>query len=259
MKIKLIALVCCFIGTNTFAQESKSDSTTNKKSVTLKIPEFKTSKKDSSKSSSSYFTIQLTLSRVDLGLARFTDNGSATLSAENQFLETYTWKTHNFGFEFFQMGYRFNHNFKVYLGTGMDWTHMRFKKDITLLPDQPSLDTIQEAIDFKKNRFTSTYLRVPLSFQIRTNDDKRGNKMYLVFGPEIGFLINGKTKQVSDERGKQKVKDDFNLNPLRYGGFARFGYDDFGLYIKYYTSDVFADNQGPKGLKNINFGVMVGF
>ena len=136
---------------------------------------------------------------------------------------------------------------------------MRLKKDITILPDQPMLDTVQESINFKKNRFSSTYLRVPLSFQLRTNDDNKGNKVYFVFGPEIGFLINGKVKQVSNERGKEKVKDDFNLNPFRYGAFARLGYDDFGIYVKYYNNDVFADNQGPKGLKNLNFGVMVGF
>jgi hypothetical protein len=157
------------------------------------------------------------------------------------------------------MGYRFNNNFKIYIGSGVDWTHMRLKKNITILPDQPMLDTVQENIDFKKNRFSSTYLRVPLSFQIRTNDDQKGNKMYFVFGPEIGFLVNGKTKQVSDERGKEKVKDDFNLNPFRYGAFARLGYDDFGIYVKYYNTDVFADNQGPKDLKNLNFGIMIGF
>jgi hypothetical protein len=100
---------------------------------------------------------------------------------------------------------------------------------------------------------------VPLSFQIRTNDDQRGNKVYFVAGPEIGFLINGKMKQVSDEKGKEKVKDDFNLNPFRYGASARLGYDDLGVYVKYYNSNVFADNQGPAGLKNINFGIMLGF
>ncbi|MEJ6979856.1 porin family protein [Pedobacter sp. P351] len=205
------------------------------------------------------FSIQLTASRFDLGLARFTDNGSFTLSPSTQYLETKSWKTHNFGFEFFQMGYRFNHNFKIYIGTGMDWTHMRLKQNITIREDQPSIDTIQESIDFKKNRFSSTYLRVPLSFQIRTNDDEKGNKVYFVFGPEIGFLLDGKTKQVSKERGKEKVKDDFNLNPFRYGAFARFGYDNLGIYLKYYNSDVFAENQGPKGFKNLNFGVMVGF
>ena len=261
MKLKLIILLIACISSGVYAQEAKTDSTKKKSKTSIKIRSWEGESKetDSIKTSHPNFSIQLTLSRLDLGLAKFIDNGSFTLSPENQFLETETWKTHNIGFEFFQMGYRFSHNFKIYIGSGIDWTHMRFKKDFTILPDQPTLDTLQENIDFKKNRFSSTYLRVPLSFQIRSNDDQKGNKIYFVFGPEIGFLINGKTKQVSDERGKEKVKDDFNLNPFRYGAFGRLGYDDFGFYVKYYNTDVFADNQGPKGLKNLNFGVMVGF
>ncbi|MGV3510153.1 MAG: outer membrane beta-barrel protein [Sphingobacteriaceae bacterium] len=255
MKTKLIIILMCGFFVATYAQEAKTDSG---KYAKTKSAEKDTLKRDTIKPSSK-FSIQLTLSRLDLGLAKFTDNGSFTLSADNQFLESETWKSNNVGFEFFQMGYRFNHNFKIYVGAGLDWTNMRLKKNITILPDQPELDTVQENIDFKKNRFSSTYLRVPLSFQIRTNDDQKGNKIYFVFGPEMGFLINGKVKQVSNEKGKEKVKDDFNLNPFRYGAFARLGYDNFGVYIKYYNNDVFADDQGPEDLKNLNFGVMVGF
>jgi hypothetical protein len=248
------------IRTTTTTQESKK--IFSKKGRVQSVTETIISSSDTTEKvikSPSKFSIQLTTARIDLGLARFIDNGSFTLSPSNQYLEANTWKTHNFGVEFFQMGYRFNHNFKVYIGSGVDWTHIRLKKNITILPDRPSLDTVQESIDFKKNRFSSTYLRIPLSFQIRTNDDQKGNKVYFVFGPEIGFLVDGKVKQISKERGKEKVEDDFNLNPFRYGAFARLGYDDFGVYLKYYNTDVFADNQGPKDLKNLNFGIMIGF
>lgn len=265
MKTNLIIILMCCFSIATYAQEVKSDSTKSdstkqvKKSFKLTIGGRDTVKRDTIKPSSK-FSIQLTLARIDLGLAKFTDDGSFTLSPTNQLLETHTFKTHNFGFEFFQMGYRFNHYFKAYIGGGIDWTHMRFKKDITIQPDKPKFEPVEEQdIDFKKNRFSSTYLRVPVSIQLRTKDDRKGNKVYFVFGPEVGFLVNGKTKQVSKENGKQKVKDDFNLNPLRYGAFARLGYGSFGLFVKYYDTDVFADNQGPQGFKNMNFGIMLGW
>ncbi|HEY0056191.1 MAG TPA: porin family protein [Pedobacter sp.] len=258
MKINLVLVLLCF-SVAAFAQEEKRDSTQKeKKSIKLTIGVRDTVKIDTIKPSSK-FSVQLTFARIDLGLAKFTDNGSFTLSPATQLLETITFKTHNFGFEFFQMGYRFNHYFKVYLGSGIDWTHMRFKKDITIQPDKPKFEPVEESVDFEKNRFSSTYLRIPLAFQLRTKDDRKGNKVHFVFGPEVGFLINGKTKQVSDERGKQKVKDDFNLNPFRYGASARLGYGSFGVYVKYYDTDVFADNQGPQGFKNMNFGVMLGW
>jgi hypothetical protein len=208
---------------------------------------------------SSKFFVKMTFSRVDLGLSRNLDNGSFTLSPQNAFLESETWKSSNFGFDLFEMAYRFDSYFKIYLSAGFDWNHMRLKQNITILPDEPTLSYKTETIDFKKNRFSSNYLRVPFGIQLRTKDDKRGKKVYFVAGPEVGFLLNGKVKQVSKENGKEKVKDDYNFEPFRYGAYARLGYGGWGIYSKYYFSDVFANGQGPSDLKNFSFGFMLGF
>lgn len=208
---------------------------------------------------SSKFSVQFTIARVDLGLSTYLDNGSFTLSPENAYLEHETWKTSNFGLEVFQMGYRFDSYFKVYLAAGVDWSHIRLKENITFQKNQPTLTYIQDTIEFDKNRFSSQYLRVPLSFEFRTKDDDKGNKMHFVLGPEVGFLLNGKVKQVSSERGKEKSTDDYNYNPFRYGVFARLGYSGMGIYAKYYMNDVFADGQGPVDFKNFSFGLMFGF
>lgn len=258
--------MCSLISTGYSMDKNKAltDSTkTDRKTKTVIISigesDNKQDKTDSVKRPSSRFSMQLTFARVDLGLSTYIDNGSFTLSPENGKLEHERWKTHNFGFELLQTGYRFNSYFKIYLAAGLDWNHIRLKQNVSIVPDQPVLTIKDEDIDFKKNRLSSTYLRIPLSFQIRGKDDQRGNKVYFVAGPEVGFLLNGKTKQVSKELGKVKYKDDFNFNPFRYGAFVRFGYDNIGLYAKYYANDVFADNQGPKDFRNFNFGLMVGF
>jgi hypothetical protein len=157
------------------------------------------------------------------------------------------------------MGYRFTDHFKMYASAGLDWNHMRLKQNITFQKDKSSLTYITDAVDYKKNRFSSRYLRIPLSFQFRTNDDKKGDKLNFVIGPEIGFLLNGKVKQVSNENGKDKFKDDYNFNPFRYGAFARIGYGGMGVYAKYYGNDVFANGQGPADFRNLSFGLMFGF
>ena len=268
MRAKFLLSVLFLVGylTNTYAQDTlKTDTTkvvieTKKQKTTVSVMGGKLEKRDSTRNASSKFSFQLTFARIDLGLATFLDNGSFTLSPENAFLENRQWKTSNFGFEVLQTGYRFNSYFKIYLAAGIDWNHIRLKQNITIKPEQPVLTPEPETeVKFSKNRFSSSYLRIPLAFQFRTKDDQKGNKFYFVAGPELGFLITGKTKQVSDERGKVKFKDDFNLNPFRYGAFARIGYNGFGIYAKYYANDVFADNQGPKDFKNLNFGVMLGF
>jgi hypothetical protein len=58
--------------------------------------------------------VGITFSRFDLGLATLVDNGSFTLSPQNQFLRYRQWKTSNVGFDVFQMGVKLNHNFKIY-------------------------------------------------------------------------------------------------------------------------------------------------
>ena len=230
--------------------------------ITIEFGKKDTTEKDTVKEkvkSSSKFSAQFTLARVDLGLSTYTDNGSFTLSPANSYLEQETWKSSNFGLEVFQMGYRFNNYFKVYLAAGLDWNHIRLKENITFQKKQPTLTYVTETFDFKKNRFSSQYLKIPLSFQLRTKDDSKGNKFNFVFGPEVGFLLNGKVKQISNERGKEKFKDDYNFNPFRYGAFARLGYGGMGIYAKYYMTDVFADGQGPVDYKNLSFGLMFGF
>jgi len=241
------------------AQQDSTAADTVKKEKKVSVEVTLGTDKDEKKKSSSDFFVGFTLSRFDIGFSRYLDNGSFTLSPQTDILEFEGWKTHNIGFEFFQMGYRFNPNFKVYIAGGLDWTHIRLKKNISFQKDQPELTYIDEDIDFKKNRFSSQYLRIPLSFQLRTNNDKKDKRFYFVAGPEAGFLLAGKQKQVSDERGKVKTKDDFNFAPFRYGGFVRMGYSNIGLYTKFYFNDVFAENQGPADFKNIVFGLTFGF
>lgn len=274
MKQLLISALLCGCMTAGYAQDKKQDTilvitadtlkkdkSPRDKKVTIEIGKWSSEKKDTAKvkKPSSKFSLQFTFARFDIGLSRYLDNGSFSLSADNEYLDFEEGKTINVGFEFLQMGYRFNSYFKVYLAAGLDWNHIRLSRDITFQPDQPSLTYITEPIEFQKNRFSSRYLRVPLSFQLRTKDDGRGKKVNFVFGPEVGFLLGGKVKQISKENGKDKSRDDYNFEPFRYGASARLGYGGLGIYTKYYFNDVFTGPQSPKDFRNLSFGLMLGF
>ncbi|MFI5137190.1 MAG: outer membrane beta-barrel protein [Sphingobacteriales bacterium] len=205
------------------------------------------------------FSIGITFSRFDLGLATLVDNGSFTLSPQNQFLRYRSWKTSNVGFDVFQMGVRFSNAFKIYVSGGFDWTLIRLRNNITILPNQPVLTYRQDNIDYSKNRFSSSYLRVPLSFEFRTKAVRHGERFHFVFGPDGGFLLDGMVKQISHEFGKQKVSDSYHFTTFRYGGFARIGYGDVGIFAKYYTNDMFENSPAQAGLKNFSFGFTAGF
>ncbi|WP_158825115.1 outer membrane beta-barrel protein [Mucilaginibacter lacusdianchii] len=205
------------------------------------------------------FSWGVTFARFDLGLATLVDNGSFTLSPQNNFLRYRSWKSSNVGFDVFQAGYRFNSAFRIYLSAGFDWTHIRLRENITILEDQPVLTYRQDNIDYSKNRFTSSYLRIPLTFDWRSHVNDDGKRFHITGGPDIGILLNGRVKQISDENGKQKFNDDFHFAKVRYGVFARVGYGFTGLFAKYYFNDMFENSPMQKGLKNLSVGLTFGF
>ncbi|GAB2694173.1 hypothetical protein GCM10027037_17090 [Mucilaginibacter koreensis] len=277
MKRLLLTAILCAAATGVFAQSTATD-TSRRVTDTVKIKtdtvshakrkvyRFRmgngiTSAPDSSKTvdKAPGFSWGLTFSRFDLGLATLLDNGSFKLSPQNNFLRYRSWKTLNVGFDVLQAGYRFSPAFKVYLSAGFDWTLIRLRENITILEDQPVLTYRQDNIIYSKNRFSSSYLRIPLAFDFRTRGDENGKYVHFVAGPDIGILLNGRVKQKSDENGKQKFNDDYHFAKLRYGVTARVGYGSMGLFAKYYFNDMFQDSPAQEGLKNLSVGLMFGF
>jgi hypothetical protein len=206
------------------------------------------------------FSWGLTFSRFDLGLATLVDNGSFNLSPQNNFLRYRSWKSSNVGFDIIQAGYRFNSSFKIYVSGGFDWTHFRLREDVTIQKDGANdmLRYTTDNINYSKNRFTSSYFRIPLTFDWRSKEDDDGDRFHISGGPMIGILYNGRVKQISDENGKQKFNDGYHFTKVRYGLTARVGHGGFGVYAKYYFNDMF-DTAAQDGLRNFSFGLMVGF
>ena len=142
----------------------------------------------------------------------------------------------------------------------IDWTNFYFENNITL---EDGVETLTTSVDpdvteYSVNKLTSRYVQIPLLLNINTDPgSKKG--LSISVGGFAGFLWSGKTKQVSDENGKVKIRDDFNLNPVRYGLMARFDFRWLDLYFQYNMSEVFAENQGPNtqmfaaGLNVFNF------
>ncbi|WP_345948464.1 outer membrane beta-barrel protein [Mucilaginibacter sp. PAMB04274] len=211
-------------------------------------------------SKSSGFSWGLTLARLDLGLATLVDNGSFDLSPTNNFLRYRSWKSSNVGFDVIQAGYRFTSSFRIYVSGGFDWTHFRLRENITIQPDGPKEGLVytRDNIQYDKNRFTSSYFRIPLTFDWRSHDDSRGKAVHIAGGPMIGILYNGRVKQKSDENGKQKFNDSYNFTKVRYGLTGRVGYGAWGVFGKYYFNDMF-DTAAQEGLRNFSFGIMLGF
>jgi len=274
MKRLFISALFCGLFTTAFAQV-KSDSVqttkdtikTKKRSYKLVIGSGEDTKgvyvnmKDSVKKripKKTGFSFGVTFSRFDLGFSRLVDNGSFTLSPANKFLDYKGGKTAYVGFDVLQLGYRFNPYFKIYLAGGFDWTLVRLRQNITIQENASTLTYTTDNVTYDKNRFSASYLRIPLAFDFRTKEDKRGNKFHFTVGPEIGFLLNGKVKQISDEMGKKKFYDNYHFSQFRYGAYARAGYKSIGLFVKYYDNGMFENSPNQNGLKSMDFGLTFG-
>jgi hypothetical protein len=271
MKRLLITAILCAAASGVFAQDKSDTTKTKADTAKTKIKaglgdeglEYETHKKNDTTyhHANSYPKgyIGITFSRFDLGFATLIDNGSFTLSSKNQFLDYNQWKTSNVGFDVFQMGVKVNKNFKIYLAAGFDWTLIRLRNNITILPGQSTLTWIPDTVHLHKNRFSSSYLRIPLSFDFHSGEDSRGNRFHFVIGPEAGLLLNGMVKQVSNQLGKQKIDAGYHFAKVRYGGVMRVGYGGWGIFAKYYANDMFENSPDQAGLKNFSFGLTFGF
>jgi len=271
MKRLLITAMICAAASGVFAQNT-TDSTRNLAAVNNnKIKtgfgndgfEFDVYKKDDTvtRHDNTYPKgfMGITFSRFDLGYAVLMDNGSFNLSPKNQFLDYNQWKTSNVGFDVFQMGVKLNKNFKMYLSGGFDWTLIRLRNNITIVPGAPVLTWKPDSVHLHKNRFSSSYFRIPLSFDFHSDKNSNGDRFHFVFGPEVGLLLNGMVKQVSVADGKQKFDAGYNFAKVRYGGFMRVGYGGWGVFAKYYFNDMFENSPDQVGLKSFSFGLTFGF
>ena len=145
---------------------------------------------------------------------------------------------------------------KVSILTALTFENHRyqFRNNISMVPGQSMVTTFTDSVTFKKNKLNMWYAQIPLLLSLRTKPTDQGHSFHFSLGGFAGLFLGASTKQKSEERGKVIFKDDYNLNPLRYGVTARIGYGNLELYTNYTLSTMFRDGQGPT-FNNINFGI----
>ena len=200
---------------------------------------------------------------MDLGWNLFLLDNSLTYPDEYQALETNTWKSNHVGLHFVPTRFGIDKKSKLNLLTSLDLDimQMNFQDPWTL---QPRLDSVVLTMDsgatqLKKNQLTATYIQAPLMLSFQTHAGKRRKNFKLSAGGYGGFLIGSKTKQKNEEGEKVKLKDDFNLNKIRYGVTGRIGYGGVELYANYNLSTLFQEDRGP-AITPLSVGIrIIGF
>ncbi|TCS83890.1 outer membrane protein with beta-barrel domain [Anseongella ginsenosidimutans] len=193
------------------------------------------------------------LGGFDLGFNAFMVNGDLNLAPEMEDFEQKLGNSTNVQIRFLNLKFRPADFVEMNFALGLDYNDWALENDVTLQPEQEYVTFTEEPIHFTKNKFKAKYLTLPFNLQLVTF-----NKVTFTGGFEPQFLLRGRMKQRSQEEGKTKVDDNFNLREFRYAWVGRVGYDGFSVFCRYYPKSIFADGEGPE-IQNISFGIGWGF
>jgi hypothetical protein len=149
----------------------------------------------------------------------------------------------------------------VSLGTGfgLEWNSYAFRNNILLATDAPVITAVAQDVDFTKNKLKTLFVNVPLLINLNTSEHNRNN-FHITAGAKFGYnIFRNKQKLVWDDDGekrKQIRRDDFLVNPFRYGVTARVGYGKYTVYADYALSTMFRDKKGPQ-VYPFNLGIHI--
>lgn len=158
-----------------------------------------------------------------------------------------------------------NSNFSVHPGIGLGLERYKFNNDKTLGYNTgdsvvmiPVSGVLPTASSIKKTGLITNYVDVPVEFRFSSNPSDPGRSFNLSLGFKFGVLYDSFTKIKYREDGEtKKIKDkqNYNLNPIRYGALFRVGVGPFSAYANYTLSPLFKDGKGPNGAEINNFTV----
>lgn len=154
--------------------------------------------------------------------------GSAPLTLSE--FKLITGKSINFNIWLFQQRLNiYKHKLNLVYALGMEINNYRYARAITYVPGYPT-KIIRDSVSFSKNKLFAEYLSVPVMLNFNSNPARPGRAFSMGVGVMGGYLVKARTKQISEERGKIKRTDDFNLNKWRVSLTGDIGYGPVKLY-----------------------------
>ncbi len=191
-------------------------------------------------------------SGVEFGLNNFVDhNFSITRADGEQFMDLNTGKSWNFNWNIKQYSIGFGTNrLGLVTGLGLEFNNYHFDGDNNIQEIDGNIITKDDyPSSLTKSKLKTTFLTVPLLVELQMLGAKRSKRIHVSGGAIGGLKLGSHSKviyKVDGNRNKDKTKDDFNINPLRYGLTARVGYRALKFYANYYLTPFFKENDDPE-------------
>lgn len=145
-----------------------------------------------------------------------------------------------------------SHAVNLKYGLGLELNNYRFNSNIRFQNEpRDFINTDAQVAKFEKNKLAADYITMPVMLNFNFTPKKK--KSYgLSAGVSAGYLYTARQKLISDERGKEKIKDDFNLEPWKLSAIGELNLGTIRLYGSYALNNMFRSglDQTP-----YNFGI----
>jgi len=188
----------------------------------------------------------------NIGANGYLYNNQIGLPSQYQQMELDYSRSKSLGFDFMIKGMDlFNKRMYFSPGIGLDWNKYHFKDKQQSLSTQN--DTViflvdsANSITYDKYKLRTTYIQSPvlIGFRLGNFDKKIVN---IQIGAIAGYNIGAITKSkyaLNGTKYKDKIRDDYNINPFKLDAVARISFGDVGLFGRYSFTSLFEDNKAP--------------
>ena len=183
----------------------------------------------------------------DLGFANLRDNTDYSYAQAGSYFKTFrpadgpvnqnsyrlnTGKTSNVNIWFFMQKLNVSkHVLNLKYGLGLEMYNFRYDTRLSYRKD-PVPFVYNDSIGFSENKLFASYLTVPFMINVNTTPNKR-NGFSFSAGVSAGYLVGSRNKQISGERGKQKINGNFDMEPWRLAAIGELGIGPVRLYGSY--------------------------
>jgi hypothetical protein len=193
---------------------------------------------------------------IDLGFANINDRTNYSSAGAQQFApgSTSDWFSLRNGksvdvniWLFMQRLNLIKHVVNLKYGLGIELNNYRYTENIKY--ETGPTKVIMDTIDYSKNKLATDYVTIPVMLNFNLTPNLRHDFGFSV-GASFGYLYSSRQKLISDEFGKQKTHNSFDLNPWKISWIAEIQLGPVKLYGSYATQSIFS-----KGLDQIPYTV----
>jgi hypothetical protein len=247
--------------TTTVTIMHSSDSSSSKEADTIRIGSMVIIKKGDGTTEKTYHgdwnhkqknkRLQTSWALLDLGYSNYSDKTDYNSQEVKDFtgnvpfnsgdFQLRTGKSLNINVWLFRQRYGLNktNTFNLTYGVVVETTNFRYESGPSHVKGGPPY-VVHDTIDFDKNKLATSYFTIPVMLGFNTNP-KSANGFNMSVGASFGYMYSSRNKQISDERGKQKIKGNFNLQPWKVNLVGEVGVGYIKLYGSYSPTSMYKD------------------